>query len=463
MEEKSQKTKSPEDTGRDIDLSTAILTIIAELPFRMTISCVRASDAEPAGVGKVKVTLLDKTLNRYQVEEFTTTQAFQHNMDASGLVEYCRRVMGSRFIQLDAWSEEHVFNLRISKRGRVLLSRKNAKVSSTPAGSKTGNTPNVHAAPDPVNINNRSKRRLLPEGEAIPPLEDLGIFTAEGRVAAPMYDKYKQINRFLELVDEALTGFDRNQITVLDFGCGKFYLTFILYHYLTQVRGIEAHMISLDLKEDVIAHCNETARKYGYDGLHFEMGDIAGFHIDHHVDMMVTLHACDMATDYALANAIDWDVDVILSVPCCQHELNAQISTDKFTVLTRYGIVKERVAALMTDSIRADLLEACGYRTQMLEFVDLSHTPKNLLLRATRVTRSSKVAAAKRASMLTEVETLMSEFHLDPALYRLLKEKNGSDFNFPCCHAGLHDRGSSPRCLEAYLSSVISVDIAVAS
>ena len=181
----------------------------------------------------------------------------------------------------------------------------------------------------------------------------MGIFTKDGRVAAPMYDKYRQINRFVELVDDALSALpDREDrpFTVLDFGCGKSYLTFVLYHYFTRVRGLPVRMVGLDLKQDVITRCNETARRYGYDGLRFELGDINGYDIDCPVDMVVTLHACDTATDHALFHAVRWEVPLVLSVPCCQHEVNGQIKAKELSLLTHYGIVKERFSALLTDA-----------------------------------------------------------------------------------------------------------------
>lgn len=231
--------------------------------------------------------------------------------------------------------------------------------------------------------------------------------------------KYKQINRFLEMVDDVSDNLPRQRpLRVIDFGCGKSYLTFILYYYLTVIKKREVQMVGLDLKADVIEKCNQTARKYGYDGLHFELGDINGYQLAGEVDLVITLHACDTATDYALFNAVSWGARVILSVPCCQHELNGQIQSEQFSILTRYGIVKERAASLMTDAIRANLLECCGYKTQLLEFIDLAHTPKNILIRAVKRAPSQRAPAG----VLEETESLMEEFLLHPTLYRLLKE-----------------------------------------
>ena len=248
---------------------------------------------------------------------------------------------------------------------------------------------------------------------------DLGIFTPDGRVVKSMYDKYRQINRFIEIVDDAVSNWEEGkELTIVDFGCGKSYLTFILYYYFVELRHLPVNMIGLDLKADIIEHCNQVAQKYGYDRLRFEMGDINGFRYEGAIDMVITLHACDTATDFALYNAIQWNTKMIFSVPCCQHELNAQIKTDELSVLTKYGIIKERVAALLTDGIRGSLLEACGYKTQLLEFVDLTHSPKNILIRAVK----SNVSAKKKQASLDEVKRSMETFSVEPTLYRLLSE-----------------------------------------
>lgn len=241
-----------------------------------------------------------------------------------------------------------------------------------------------------------------------------------------MYDKYRQINRFIELIDDVVKKQDRSQLNIIDFGCGKSYLTFILYHYLTVVRNIRANIIGLDLKEDVIRKCSQAAEKYGYTGLTFQLGDINGFCCPFDVDMVITLHACDTATDYALFNAVSWNAEMIFSVPCCQHELNSQISSHTFSLFTRYGIISERFCALMTDAVRANLLEYSGYSTQLLEFVDFEHTPKNVLIRAVRSPKKSEEA---RQKALWEVRRVMEEYHVSPTLYRLFFPEAAASHN----------------------------------
>ena len=242
-----------------------------------------------------------------------------------------------------------LIDLKISKKGKIFLGKK-----------KNDNSKIITKG------HNKEKNYILKEGMIIEPLIDLGVFTKEGKVVNSKYDKYKQINRFIEIIDDEIKKNDYKELTILDFGCGKSYLTFVLYYYFVKIKNINVKMIGLDLKEDVIKKCNEIAKRYNYDNLHFELGDINGFKYNNKVDMVITLHACDTATDYALYNAIKWNSKMIFSVPCCQHEFNAQMKAEELSILTKYGIVQERVAALMTDSVRANLLECAGYKTQLL-------------------------------------------------------------------------------------------------
>lgn len=341
---------------------------------------------------------------KYQIERFTDKQVFHENISLSAAADAAESIMNSGYRQLDAWSESLSYMIKVSKKGKETLIKK--RISDN---AKT---------PKAVGTNNRKKKYILKENENIPPLIDLGIFTKDGHIVNAMYDKYKQINRFVELVDDVAdtAAGDLKSINILDFGCGKSYLTFILYYYLTEIKGIKANIIGLDLKADVIEKCNSLAEKYGYDGLRFEVGDINGYDSEIKPDMVITLHACDTATDFALYNAVKWGAKTIMSVPCCQHELNSQISADKFSALTDYGLIKERFSALATDAIRGKLLESMGYSVQMLEFVDFEHSPKNLLIRAVK----RNVSKEKRERAKQKAETLMKEFNFSPTLYKLL-------------------------------------------
>ena len=191
------------------------------------------------------------------------------------------------------------------------------------------------------------------------------------------------IEATVELIDDVFRESDKEELTILDFGCGKSYLTFILYYYFTVLRGVKATVLGFDLKADVVAHCNEIARRYGYDGLQFYVNDVTTDRLfEGKIDMVVTLHACDTATDYALLHAIRHKVPHIFSVPCCQHEINAQIRPGgEFDLLLRHGLLQERFSALLTDAVRAEALRQCGYEVDGLEFVDFAHSPKNVMLR----------------------------------------------------------------------------------
>ena len=360
--------------------------------------------SNPTGEGAYRKIVLNRQKKGWQAEQYTEKQVFHENLPEGKVQDYLMANMSSAFRQCGAWDGTFEHTVRISKKGKVTGMKK-----------RTAQT----EAPKAKTENNRKKNYLLEEGTVIPPLVDMGIFTAEGKVVRSMYDKYRQINRFVELIDDEIDALPKDQtIRIIDFGCGKSYLTFILYHYFTNIRKIPVHMTGLDLKEDVIEKCNLAAKKYGYENLHFELGDICGYQSNEQVDMVITLHACDTATDHALYHAVRWNTEMIFSVPCCQHELNSQIQSEDYSILTRYGLIKERTAALMTDAIRANLLEACGYKTDILEFVDFAHTPKNLLIRA----KKKPVSKDQKEKRIREVERLMQEYHLQPTFYQLLKE-----------------------------------------
>ena len=258
---------------------------------------------------------------------------------------------------------------------------------------------------------NRTKKYIIQEGKPVAFMIDLGVMGQDGKIIRTRYDKFRQINRFLEYIEDILPKLDKErELTIIDFGCGKSYLTFAMYYYLKELKGYNIRIIGLDLKADVIEHCNELRTRYGYDKLDFYVGDIATYKDVDKVDMVVTLHACDTATDYALAKAVKWGAEVILSVPCCQHEANRTIKSDILSPVMEYGILKERMAAIVTDAARAKLLTANGYDTQILEFIDMEHTPKNLLIRAVKSSKEDISAREKTKDML---EALNLELTID--------------------------------------------------
>ncbi|MGN0485338.1 MAG: class I SAM-dependent methyltransferase [Lachnospiraceae bacterium] len=345
---------------------------------------------------------IQKNGGGYQAEKRTEKQVFHENFGEEDLLEKCVSFIETKgFRQMNAFSTQSEQSLKISKKGKILYHR--------------------HRCVQPVKekqTHNRQKKYRLMEGTVVPPLVDMGVFTADGKVVPSMYDKYRQINKFLQFIEEAVDKAGLQKLHIIDFGCGKSYLTFVVYYFLVYVKQVQVEMIGLDLKEGVIEKCNAAAEKYGYDHLKFEVGNIAGYQPQTEIDMVISLHACNTATDFALFNAITWKAKMIISVPCCQQELCAQMDSETLPIVQRYGIIKERTAALMTDAIRANLLEYCGYKTQVLEFVDLSHTPKNLLLRAVR----SNISKSHKKQMQQEVEALCECFSFEPTLRNLLKE-----------------------------------------
>jgi len=257
------------------------------------------------------------------------------------------------------------------------------------------------------------KQYILCEGNDIPPLRDLGIFNDNNRIVKSKSDKFKQINRFVEIIDDEFKSFGGDRLRILDFGCGKSYLTFIVYYYFKFIRKINVSIVGYDLKESVVSGCNAIAGKYGYADLTFVVGDVSDICIDNSVDMIITLHACDTATDYAMFAAIANNVKHLFSVPCCQHEVNGQLQcSGEFSLLLKHGLIKERFAALMTDAIRCEILKSRGYEVDVIEFVDFSHTPKNLMIRAKKV-KSVKMPADNASKLLTH-------FHSSQKLYELL-------------------------------------------
>lgn len=390
------------------DLQSLFTDCLNETLIRVILSNPSSKD----GVIKIcaRPMLKNKSL-LFQIEEYTKTQVFHKNLTAGDAGSYLTSKLSSdtssqtaSFKNALVETQSFTANVLVSKKGTITIKKKMNASAKQPKISLS---------------HNRKKKYILEEGIPVPFLIDLGVMTQNGNIVNAHYDKFRQINRFLEYIEDILPSLPTGrELRILDFGCGKSYLTFAIYYYLKVLKGYPVRITGLDLKEDVIRHCNELAVKYGYDKLEFLCGDIAYYDGCSQVDMVVTLHACDTATDYALAKAVGWGAKVILSVPCCQHELNKQMKNDLLSPVLHYGILKERMAALMTDGLRAQILEANGYRTQILEFIDMAHTPKNLLIRA--------VYNGHCADNKAQINELLAAFDINPTLYRLLCKKDNT-------------------------------------
>ncbi len=366
---------------------------------RMVISNPKSKD----GILKVKVRpiMLKETLH-FQCESFTKTQAFQKNCLKEEAIVLIMEWMGEfKQLQMETVSEQ--ISVLVSKKGKVTIQRKGQKTEVKRAEVS----------------HNRKKQYILEEGMDVPFLRELGVMTSEHKIVKSKFDKFRQINRFLEFIEDILPKLARDrEVTIIDFGCGKSYLTFAMYYYLRELKKYDVRIIGLDLKKDVILHCDALSKKYGYEKLTFLQGDIADYTGVDKVDMVVTLHACNTATDIALAKAVKWNAEVILSVPCCQHELNGQIQSDVLAPILQYGLIKERMASLITDGLRAEYLQTEGYEVQVLEFIDMDHTPKNILIRGVK----TKAQDAKRKEeIMKQIEVCQTFLSVDPMLGRLLK------------------------------------------
>lgn len=338
----------------------------------------------------------------FQAEDYKQKQVFHQNLSGKEALEKIGEWM-QEMQQLELLHQDGRVNMLVSKKGKITLKQ-----------SKNG-----CQVPQADLTHNRKKKYILDPQVKVPFLEDLGVQTSEGKIVHSRYDKFRQINRFLEFVEDILPALPKDrEVVILDFGCGKSYLTFAMYYYLHELKGYDIRIIGLDLKEDVIRHCNELRTRYGYEKLDFLTGDIADYDGVDQVDMVVTLHACDTATDFALDKAIRWNAKVILSVPCCQHELNRQISNEILAPAFKYGLIQERMAALFTDAIRGNLLEEAGYQVQLLEFIDMEHTPKNILIRAVKHGKQGQ-HGKKEKQLHSDVQRMLEFLHVDPMLARL--------------------------------------------
>lgn len=362
------------------------------------VSAVLSNPREKDGTVKVKIRpVMKQDRLLFQCEEYRNNQAFHLNLEAEATSEYVENQM-KVFKQMQMETRQFRYQVLVSKKGKMTIQKR----------LQTAEVKEVNYS------HNRAKHYILEEGKTVPFLRDLGVMTKTGEIVRTKFDKFRQINRFLEFIEDILPQLPKDrEVTILDFGCGKSYLTFAMYYYLHELNGYDIRIIGPDLKTDVIEACNQLAKKYGYRKLKFLEGNIADYTGSDEVDMVVTLHACDTATDFALAKAVGWKAKVILSVPCCQHELNGQMANEVLAPLFSYGLIKERMAALVTDSLRAEYLKREGYDTQILEFIDMEHTPKNILIRA--------VYTGKRGDNDEAICACEKMLHVQPTLGKLLK------------------------------------------
>ncbi|MBE5869045.1 MAG: SAM-dependent methyltransferase [Lachnospiraceae bacterium] len=359
-------------------------------------------DTEQGSKIKIRPILLKGEIV-YQQTIYLGTQVFHSNHERQEMAELIIKRLTDNYRQGEIQSVLGTVTVLVSKKGKVTLRVKRQQNQASQSRALE---------------HNRTKKYILEEGKPVQFLIDLGVQTKEGKIVRSRYDKFRQINRYLEFIEDVLPKFRQGQtLRIIDFGCGKSYLTFAMYHYLHVLKGYPVRITGLDLKTDVIRHCNELAEKYGYKELFFERGDISTYESEGQVDMVVSLHACDTATDYALEKAVRWGAEVIFAVPCCQHEVNRQIACPELAPILKYGLIKERIAALVTDAVRANLLEKEGYDTQILEFIDMEHTPKNILIRAVR--RRGMQVALKESKTLDD---MCEHLHLSVTLQRLLAE-----------------------------------------
>ncbi len=375
------------------ELREKLMPFLSDRLCQITVSGPREKD----GIFKIKIRpLLLKGELVFQKTAYKGTQVFHENLSGEELLEELLHEMQGNFRQLAAESLNGSLTVLVSKKGKVTAKYKENQKNAVKMR--------------PELYHNRVKQYILKEGIPVPFLVDLGIQTREGAIVRAKYDKFKQINRYLEFVEDVLPVLKgEGAIHIIDFGCGKSYLTFALYYYLHELQKLDVMITGLDLKTDVIHNCNRLAQSYGYDRLQFVQGDIKNFTGSDQVDMVVTLHACDTATDYAIEKAVGWGAKVIFTVPCCQHEVNGQIQNKLLHPVLKYGLLKERLSAILTDAIRANLLEEAGYDTQVLEFIEMEHTPKNILIRAVRRQEKREDSGISELTAALGVETTLQK------------------------------------------------------
>ena len=386
---------------------TTLNELLSQILNKDLIQIILSNSQNKEFAAKVKIRpVLIKGELLFQETLYRGTQVFHENFDRSAMSQRIEKLLSENFRQGEFQGSNLSATVLVSKKGNMTIKTKRPQNNAESKGRELSEL-----------THNREKQYILQEGIPVDFLVGLGVQTPEGKITKNRYDKFRQINRYLEFIEDVLDKLPTGRtIRIIDFGCGKSYLTFAMYYYLHVLQKRDICVTGLDLKKDVIAHCNALAKQCGYEKLSFEVGDISTYNGSDAVDMVVSLHACDTATDYAIEKAVKWGASVIMAVPCCQHEVNKQISCKELQPLLKYGLIKERMAALITDAVRANLLEEQGYDTQIIEFIDMEHTPKNLLIRAVKKSGAPKMTGKK------SVQETLDFLHIEPTLQKLLQE-----------------------------------------
>lgn len=400
--------------GISLETETEYMDELRELFRQMLdqdlIQIVLSNTRDAARAAKVKVRpVLIRGELYFQETLYRENKVFHSNHTKAEMQERLADYVENCFRQAQIGNSTKEATVLVSKKGKITIKYRNCRNTEEQKRTAAGLS------------HNRTKQYILQEGQPVDFLVELGVQTPEGRIVKAKYDKFRQINRYLEFIRDILDRLPSGRtIRIVDFGCGKSYLTFAMYYYLHQLEGRDIQVTGLDLKADVIRHCSELAEKLHYDRLDFQEGDISSYSGADSVDMVVSLHACDKATDYALEKAVKWGASVILAVPCCQHELNGQIHCDMLQPVLKYGVIKERMAALITDALRANLLEENGYDTQILEFIDMEHTPKNLMIRGVKGAGMRPRSNVYNSENQLAADRLMEFLQVNPTLKELL-------------------------------------------
>lgn len=372
-----------------------------------------STDSERIKKVKIRPVLIKGEI-LFQITSYCGQKVLHRNATRDEVLQELQNWFTGLFKQAQISTKDSTVTILISKKGKTTVKVKSKNVDQIQWDP---------LKPMEIASHNRVKQYIIKEGVGVPFLVDLGIMTSEGKIVKSKYDKYKQINRFLEFIEDVLPNLEKDkEVSIIDFGCGKSYLTFAMYYYLKELQGYNVKITGLDLKEDVIQTCNELKERYGYHEMQFLKGDIASYEGTDSVDMVVTLHACDTATDYAMFKASNWGAKVILSVPCCQHEVNKQISCEELGSILQHGLIKERMSALITDALRANLLETLGYKVQVMEFIDMEHTPKNILIRAVKL--KTGISERTRNKKISEYQKTIEFLNVNPTLFQLTQSQN---------------------------------------